>query len=82
MVLKCYKLISSPLIVCRRPRRFWFILVLVHQMAVSLFRLIGVLARSQVVASTVGWARLPFCIATCANLSADDDIRGCKQCLT
>jgi hypothetical protein len=33
---------------------FWFTLVLTHQMAVSLFRFIGALARSQVVASSVG----------------------------
>jgi len=36
------------------PRSFWFTLVLTHQMAVSLFRFIGALARSQVVASSVG----------------------------
>ena len=35
-------------------RSFWFTLVLTHQMAVSLFRFIGALARSQVVASSVG----------------------------
>ena len=57
-------------------RSFWFTLVLTHQMAVSLFRFIGALARSQVVASSVGCA---LCLAllslqSCAPLTLNKSL--------